>query len=96
MCIRDRRLREAAEEEAIRVFAHNLRDLLLAAPAGARTTLGLDPGPVSYTHLDFEVHRIELGSWAAVKPQPRQSTEPGYFTLSALRSDQQPLSLIHI
>jgi len=38
------RLREAAEEEAIRVFAHNLRDLLLAAPAGARTTLGLDPG----------------------------------------------------
>ena len=38
------RLREAAEEEAITVFAHNLRDLLLAAPAGARTTLGLDPG----------------------------------------------------
>lgn len=38
------RLREIAEEEAIRVFAHNLRDLLLAAPAGARTTLGLDPG----------------------------------------------------
>jgi uncharacterized protein len=38
------RLREAAEEEAIRVFAGNLRDLLLAAPAGARPTLGLDPG----------------------------------------------------
>lgn len=38
------RLREAAEEEAIRVFAHNLRDLLLAAPAGTRPTLGLDPG----------------------------------------------------
>mgnify|MGYP000850452544 CR=1 FL=1 len=38
------RLREAAEEEAIRVFARNLRDLLLAAPAGARPTLGLDPG----------------------------------------------------
>ncbi len=38
------RLREAAEEEAIRVFASNLRDLLLAAPAGARPTLGLDPG----------------------------------------------------
>ena len=38
------RLREAAEEEAIRVFASNLRDLLLAAPAGARSTLGLDPG----------------------------------------------------
>jgi len=38
------RLREAAEEEAIRVFGENMRDLLLAAPAGARTTLGLDPG----------------------------------------------------
>lgn len=34
----------AAEEEAVRVFASNLRDLLLAAPAGARSTLGLDPG----------------------------------------------------
>jgi uncharacterized protein len=38
------RLREMAEEEAIRVFAHNLKDLLLAAPAGQRATLGLDPG----------------------------------------------------
>jgi protein Tex len=38
------RLWNAAEEEAVRVFASNLRDLLLAAPAGARATLGLDPG----------------------------------------------------
>ena len=37
-------LRESAEEEAIKVFAHNLHDLLLAAPAGPRATLGLDPG----------------------------------------------------
>lgn len=37
-------LKEAAEEEAIKVFAANLKDLLLAAPAGAKTTLGLDPG----------------------------------------------------
>ncbi|MFC0266815.1 Tex family protein [Kushneria aurantia] len=37
-------LREQAEETAIGVFAANLRDLLLAAPAGARATLGLDPG----------------------------------------------------
>jgi len=42
----DLRLRiwNAAEEEAVRVFAANLRDLLLAAPAGARVTMGLDPG----------------------------------------------------
>ncbi|VAX01263.1 Transcription accessory protein (S1 RNA-binding domain) [hydrothermal vent metagenome] len=38
------RLRESADEEAIRVFGENMRDLLLAAPAGARATLGLDPG----------------------------------------------------
>jgi len=38
------RLWTAAEEEAVRVFATNLRDVLLAAPAGTRTTMGLDPG----------------------------------------------------
>ncbi|MGI5134997.1 Tex family protein [Streptomyces sp. CA-106110] len=38
------RLRTAAEDEAVTVFAANLRDLLLAAPAGTRATLGLDPG----------------------------------------------------
>ncbi|MER7004722.1 Tex family protein [Dactylosporangium sp. NPDC000555] len=38
------RLWQAAEEEAVRVFAANLRDLLLAAPAGTRATMGLDPG----------------------------------------------------
>ncbi len=37
-------LREAAEDEAITVFARNLHDLLLAAPAGPRATLALDPG----------------------------------------------------
>src|SRR5690606_731638 len=40
----EQRLRELAEAEAIRVFGSNLRDLLLAAPAGARVTMGLDPG----------------------------------------------------
>lgn len=38
------RLRERAEEQAIDVFKHNLKDLLLSAPAGARATIGLDPG----------------------------------------------------
>ena len=38
------RLRQFAEDEAVRVFAANLRDLLLAAPAGTRPTMGLDPG----------------------------------------------------
>ena len=38
------RLWNAAEQQAVRVFAANLRDLLLAAPAGTRVTMGLDPG----------------------------------------------------
>jgi uncharacterized protein len=38
------KLWQVAEDEAVKVFAGNLRDLLLAAPAGARPTLGLDPG----------------------------------------------------
>ncbi|MBB5907098.1 uncharacterized protein BKA25_001414 [Actinoalloteichus hymeniacidonis] len=38
------RLRQVAEDEAVRVFAANLRNLLLAAPAGSRATMGLDPG----------------------------------------------------
>ena len=38
------RLRELAEDVAIKVFGHNLRDLLLAAPAGRRAVMGLDPG----------------------------------------------------
>lgn len=38
------RIRESAEEEAIKVFATNLKDLLMAAPAGHKATLGLDPG----------------------------------------------------
>ena len=39
-----RELRERAEQDAIHVFARNLKDLLLAAPAGSRATMGLDPG----------------------------------------------------
>src|SRR5690606_32852666 len=39
-----RDLRERSDEEAINVFARNLKDLLLAAPAGSRATMGLDPG----------------------------------------------------
>ncbi len=37
-------LRDLAEAEAIKVFADNLKDVLLASPAGQRGTIGLDPG----------------------------------------------------
>ena len=47
----EKKAREKAEAQAITVFGDNLVDLLLAAPAGPKAVLGLDPGPVSYTHL---------------------------------------------
>ena len=40
------RMREHTEDEAIKVFARNLGDLLMAPPAGAKATMGLDPGYV--------------------------------------------------
>lgn len=53
-------LREIAETDAIKVFADNLKDLLMAAPAGPRCTLGIDPGfapavkwPWSTTQVSF-------------------------------------------
>ncbi|MDI4740118.1 hypothetical protein MJN54_30185, partial [Salmonella enterica subsp. enterica serovar Kentucky] len=46
-------VRERAEDEAINVFARNLHDLLMAAPAGLRATMGLDPG--LRTGLKFKV-----------------------------------------
>lgn len=45
------KLREEAEKVAIDVFAQNLKDLLLAAPAGAKVTMGLDPGLRTGTKL---------------------------------------------
>ena len=56
-------LREAAEAEAIRVFATNLHDLLLAAPAGNRVTMGLDPG--LRPHRQAGRHRDNLSARAA-------------------------------
>ena len=51
------KLKEAAEEEAIKVFASNLKDLLLAAPAGPRATLGLDPGLRAESQADVVIDR---------------------------------------
>ncbi len=66
------RLRESAEEEAIRVFSENLKNLLLAAPAGPRITLGLDPGfrtGVKMAAVDKTGHVLEI---AVIYPHPPQ------------------------
>jgi uncharacterized protein len=80
-----RDLRERAEEEAIRVFARNLKDLLLAAPAGGKTTLGLDPGirtGVKVAAVDATGKLLET---ATVYPfQPRNDISGAMATLAGL------------
>lgn len=79
------RLRQRAEEEAVAVFAKNLKDLLLAAPAGARTTLGLDPGfrtGVKVAVVDGTGKVLET---CAVYPhQPQRQWDAAKATLAAL------------
>jgi uncharacterized protein len=78
-------LRERAEEEAIRVFAHNLHDLLLAAPAGPRVTMGLDPGLRTGVKVAVVDRTGKLLETATVYPHvPRKDWEGTLKTLAAL------------
>ncbi len=78
-------LRERAEEEAIRVFARNLKDLLLAAPADARTTLGLDPGIRTGVKVAVIDATGKLVDTATVYPfQPKNDVEGALAVLGAL------------
>lgn len=78
-------LREKAEAEAIRVFADNLKDLLLAAPAGARTTMGLDPGIRTGVKVAVVDATGKLLDTATIYPfQPRNDVAGALATLSAL------------
>ncbi|WP_097462073.1 Tex family protein [Mangrovitalea sediminis] len=67
-------VRDSAEDEAIHVFANNLKDLLLAAPAGPRATLGLDPGlrtGVKVAVIDATGKVIDYGAIFPHAPQNR-------------------------
>jgi len=78
-------LRERAEAEAIRVFARNLKDLLLAAPAGARATMGLDPGIRTGVKVAVIDATGKVVDTATVYPfQPRMDVEGSLATLAAL------------
>jgi uncharacterized protein len=78
-------LRERAEEEAIRVFARNLHDLLLAAPAGARTTIGLDPGLRTGVKVAVVDATGKLLDTATIYPHvPRNDWHGALHTLSVL------------
>ncbi|MBA4340980.1 MAG: RNA-binding transcriptional accessory protein [Methylibium sp.] len=79
------RLRDEAEKVAIKVFAENLRDLLLAAPAGKRVVMGLDPGirtgvkvaVVSDTGRVLDTHTV-------YPHEPRKDWEGSLHTLGRL------------
>ena len=78
-------LREQAEEEAIRVFARNLKDLLLAAPAGSRPTMGLDPGIRTGVKVAVVDATGQLIATETVYPfEPRRHREPAIAALSEL------------
>lgn len=79
------RLREQAEEEAIRVFGENMRDLLLAAPAGTRTTMGLDPGLRTGVKVVVVDATGKLLEHTTIFPhQPRNQWDQSLAVLAAL------------
>ena len=79
------RLREEAEKVAIKIFADNLRDLLLAAPAGRRTVLGLDPGIRTGVKVAVVSDTGKVLETATVYPhEPKRDWEGSLHTLTRL------------
>lgn len=90
------RLREDAEAEAIRVFAANLKDLLLAAPAGHKAVMGLDPGIRTGVKVAVIDTTGKLLDTATIYPfEPRRDYEGSVRTLAALATKHQ-VSLLAI
>ena len=78
-------LRERAETEAINVFARNLKDLLLAAPAGPRATMGLDPGVRTGVKVAVVDKTGKVVDTATVYPhEPRRDWDGSLAVLGAL------------
>lgn len=79
------RLRDEAEAEAIRVFAMNLKDLLLAAPAGPKAVLGLDPGIRTGVKVAAIDRTGKLVDTSTIYPhEPRRDWEGSIETLARI------------
>ncbi len=90
------RLREEAEKVAIKVFAENLRDLLLAAPAGKNVVMGLDPGIRTGVKVAVVDATGKLLDTATVYPhEPRKDWDGALHTLGLL-ADKHGVQLIAI
>ena len=78
-------LRVRAEKEAINVFARNLKDLLLAAPAGPRVTMGLDPGIRTGVKVAVVDETGKVADTAVIYPhQPKNDWDGSLHTLAKL------------
>ena len=89
-------LRDRAEREAIDVFARNLKDLLLAAPAGPRVTMGLDPGVRTGVKVAVVDETGKVVDTATVYPhQPRNDWDGSLHTLAKL-AEKHRVTLIAI
>ena len=90
------RLREEAEKVAIKVFADNLRDLLLAAPAGPRVVMGLDPGIRTGVKVAVVDATGKLVETATVYPhEPRKDWDGSLHALAKL-CEKHSVNLIAI
>nr|WP_271211203.1 Tex family protein [Rhodococcus wratislaviensis]GLK37033.1 RNA-binding transcriptional accessory protein [Rhodococcus wratislaviensis] len=79
------RLRQSAEKDAVDVFANNLRDLLLAAPAGTRATMGLDPGFRTGTKVAVVDATGKVVAHDTIYPhQPQNKWDASLATLAGL------------
>ncbi|WP_010321530.1 Tex family protein [Marinobacterium stanieri] len=80
-----KRLREQADQSAIEVFARNLNDLLLAAPAGAKTTIGLDPGLRTGVKVAVIDATGKLVDYTTIYPHaPQKQWDKSLHTLTTL------------
>jgi uncharacterized protein len=79
------RLRQAAEDEAVRVFASNLKDVLMSAPAGGRPTLGLDPGLRTGCKVAVIAAIGKVLEFATIYPhEPKRQWDESIAVLAAL------------
>jgi protein Tex len=84
------RLRQEAETEAVRVFAANLKDILMAAPAGGRATIGLDPGLRTGVKVAVLAATGKVLETATIYPhEPQRRWDESIAILAALASRHQ-------
>ena len=89
-------LRLKAEDEAVKVFGENLRDLMLAAPAGQRATIGLDPGIRTGVKIAVVDQHGKLLETAVIYPHPPKNRWQESIAALAVLADKYKFELVAI